>query len=167
MSVEDIKQVAQLRKAIAPLVTMLRDEATNEMAKQFGNRLDTIESILLELAKKESVINVAAPIVNVAPPEVNVPDVNITVETPEELTKSIQKMSEPVSIEEIDTPTAYEPHDQAKGQVYSYSGFMRSDGAYYIQRVSKGEQRYARGNDNYAEAWESRSKLQYGYLGTK
>jgi hypothetical protein len=129
---EEIKQTAQLRKAIMPLIKVLRDEANADIT----NRLLTIENIVGEMAKKETVFNVAPP------------EVNVNVEPP--------VIPLPVS--------AYEPHDQSKSSVYQYSGFMRSNGDYYIQRVAKGEQRYAVGNGDYANAWEKRKTLKYGYI---
>lgn len=136
---EDLKQTAQLRKAIMPLIGLLKAEANDETAR----RLDAIEAIVKEIAKKDTTVNV-------------------TVET-EELTESIKKFAAP---EPIDPPSTYEPHDQAKnkGGTFQYSGFVRSDGAYYIQRVTKGEQRYARGKSGYATAWENRDRLKYGYI---
>jgi hypothetical protein len=139
---EDLKQTAQLRKAIAPLVKILKSEADADITK----RLVAIESIVQEIAKKETVINVAPP------------EVNVKVETPDELTKTFQKFAEP---EPIESPTAYEPHDQAKKGIYQYSGFVRSDGKYYIQRVAKGEQRYSLGEGNYSDAWEKKDSLTY------
>ena len=146
---ENLKLTAQIRKAIAPLIKVLQVETNADITK----RLLVIENIVIELAKKETIVNVAAP------------EVNVTVETPDELTKTIQKMSEPIKLPTPEpVPSAYEPHDQSKSQTFQYSGFMRSNGDYYIQRVAKGEQRYAVGNGDYPKAWEKRSNLKYSYI---
>lgn len=142
---EDLKQTAQLRKAIMPLIGLLKSEADAEITK----RLDSIEAMMKSIAKPEITVDYTPPVLNV------------TVETPEELVKSLRKAAEPAPIE---TPSAYEPHDQAKTQTFQYSGFMRSDGDYYIQRVAKGEQRYAIGKGDYTAAWEKRGDLKYGYI---
>ena len=86
----------------------------------------------------------------------------ITFEMVEKLTDTIQKMANNAPTAAAVSP--YEPHDQAKGSGFQYSGFVRSDGAYYIQRVSKGEQRYAKGTGNYTDSWGRRDKLDYGYI---
>lgn len=142
---DELRAIAALRQAVAPLIPLLKAEADHELSK----RLEVIESVVLELAKRDTTI------------EVKAPDVHVKVDT-EALTKSIEtlKKSEPVAIEQ---PT-YEPHDQAKSQTFQYSGFVRSDGAWYIQRVAKGEQRYTKGVGDYAGAWEKRSKHKYGYI---
>ena len=90
------------------------------------------------------------------------PDVNVNVDTGE-IEKVVSKLqkSEPQS---ITMPSAYEPHDQAKKGMFNYSGFIKSDGEWYIQRVTKGEQRYAKGSGGYAKAWEKLTDLKYGYL---
>lgn len=147
MSEQDLKQTAQIRKAIMPLIQLLKSEANVEITKH----LSVIDAKLDEIAKRENIIKVSPP------------EVSVTVSIPDELTKSIQKMSEPAP-EVVDTPTDYQPHDQSKSQVYQYSGFVRSDGKYYIQRVAKGEQRYAKGAGDYTEAWSKRSKLNYGRI---
>lgn len=143
MKSEELKQTAQLRKAIAPLITLLKSEANDDLLK----RLDAIEGIVSAIAKKETTVNVTSP------------EVTVTVETPEELTKSLRKVADTA-----DVPSAYEPHDQAKSTTFQYSGFMRSDGEYYIQRVAKGEQRYYRGSGDYTDAWEKRGNLKYSYI---
>lgn len=148
MSKEELKMVGQIRKAIMPLLELMKTEANQGI----DDRLTAIETSLIEIAKRD--FNV----------EVKAPEVNVTVETPEELTKTIKKMAEPVTAEPVEVPSAYEPHDQAKTGTFQYSGFMRSNGDYYIQRVAKGEQRYFKGSGDYAEAWAKRDKLTYGYI---
>jgi hypothetical protein len=138
---ENLKQIAQIRKAVMPLIQLLKNESDKTLEK----RLDGIEAALSTLLKKD-------PAINVSPPEVNV-----KVDTAE-ITKSIEKMSK------TGTTSTYEPHDQAKSGPYNYSGFVKSDGKWYIQRVAKGEQRYAKGTGEYTEAWDKRKNIKYGYI---
>lgn len=87
---------------------------------------------------------------------VKAPDLHPTFEVP--------KPEVIINKAESKDPGEYQPHDQGKKGMYQYSGFARADGAWYIQRVTKGEQRYAAGKDDYTDAWEKRDKLEYGLI---
>lgn len=143
---DDLKQIAQIRKAILPLV----DLAKRESDAKLEERLSGIETALAALLKKDTVV------------EVKAPEVNVTVDTTN-IEKAVSKLQKSDTTPKP-APSAYEPHDQAKSQTYQYSGFVRSNGDWYIQRVAKGEQRYSKGSGGYSDAWEKRSKLKYGYL---
>lgn len=141
---DDLKQVAQIRKAVMPLIDLVKREADIKL----DERLVGIETALTALLKRDTTI------------EVKAPDVNVNIETPIELTEAFIKLnkSDP-------KPTgSYEPHDQIKKGTFQYSGFVRSDGAWYIQRVAKGEQRYSKGDGKYTDAWEKKADLKYGYI---
>lgn len=147
---EDLKQVAQIRKAVMPLVELLKAESNKELEA----RLDKIEASLEKALafKPEVVVNTTPEIVidHKAAAEAMIIAL-------EKQNKMLKKGDKPDVI-------PYQPHDQAKGQGVQYSGFVRSDGAWYIQRVAKGEQRYAKGNGSYQKAWEKRAKQDYGIL---
>lgn len=151
---ERIQQIAQLRKAIMPLVELLKTDANKELE----SRLEIIEKSLQSLAEKEVKFDV----------QVNAPDV--TFEVPTELTQAITDIHKMVEINMkknndvvVKDTSHYEPLDQAKEKVFTYSGFMKSDGSWKIQRIAKNEQRYAFGKGDYADAWKRKSKLDYGY----
>lgn len=146
---DDLKEIARLRKAMLPLLDFMRLEANEE----FTYRLEKMESTLEKLAERESNITVKAP------------DVNVTVNT-EEIVAAIRKLEASGVLQKSALPESarYEPHDQSGGGVSKYNGFVADDGSWYIQRVSKGEQRYAKGKGGYMDAWEKRTKLPYGYL---
>lgn len=151
---EELKEVGKLRKAMLPLFKLLPDALVEANEKRF----DLIEKKLEELSVPQPVVNVTSP--DVVVPKIDAPNVTVKVDT-EAIVAAIEKAN---TTKVKPTPSAYEPHDQAKTQVYQYSGFVRSDGEWYIQRVAKGEQRYAKGQSGYADAWERRSKLKYGYI---
>lgn len=140
---EELKTVAQIRKAIQPLVSLVKRDADANLEE----RLHGIEVALSALLKKDTSVTVQPP------------EVNVTVDT-----KSIENALSKMQKSEPKPVSTFEPHDQAKAQGESFSGFVRSDGDWYIQRVTKGEQRYAKGSGDYSEAWEKRSKLKYGYI---
>lgn len=141
---DNLKQIAQIRKAIAPLVAVLSRESDEKITK----RLALIETALSTLLQKETVVNIAPP------------QVDVTVDTAA-ITKSIEKMQKKAETSDSE----FQPHDQAKKGTFSYNGFVKSDGSWYIQRVAKGEQRYAKGTGDYVDSWEKKDNLKYGMLG--
>jgi hypothetical protein len=147
---EELQQVAQIRKAVAPLIDLVKREADTKMEE----RLSGIESALTALLKKDFT------------PEIKAPEVSVNMDI-DQIVKAIEKQNNTL-LAKSDTPVVtsqtYEPHDQAKSQAFQYSGFVNTSGEWYIQRVAKGEQRYAKGTGDYTTAWEKRSKLKFGYI---
>lgn len=136
---EDLKTVAQIRKAILPLIEIVKREADRNL----DERLAAIEDAVKTLGARE--INIPAP------------NVTVKTEVPKDLVNSFSRLSKQA------TPTIknYQPHDQSSGTV-KYNGFVAEDGSWYIQRLAKGQQRYAKGRGDYQDAWEGRGKLSYG-----
>lgn len=147
MTTQDLQRVGDLRQALKPLIEVMKVQANVELEK----RLALIESALTELAKRDTVINVSSP------------EVSVDIDT-SEFTQAIKDQVKLITknSETPEPPSRYEPHDQAKTTTFQYSGFVRDDGVWYIQRVAKGEQRYAKGQGDYRSAWERRSKHKYG-----
>lgn len=140
----DLKQIAQIRKAIQPLVGLMKREADADL----DDRLARLETAMTSLLKKDAI-------------EITAPEVNVTVETPQALTDALTKLQKS---DTMPIASIYEPHDQLKKGTFQYSGFVAKDGNWYIQRVAKGEQRYAKGKGDYSEAWTGLDDLKYGYL---
>jgi hypothetical protein len=148
MNKEDLKTVGQIRKAMLPLVEILRAETNKDLTA----RLEKIETVLADLVKKDY--------------NVTVQPTPVTVEgfDPTQLIEKMQKMNqkklEPAVVQPV---LKYEPHDQSGG-VIKYNGFVAEDGSWYIQRLSKSSQRYAKGKGDYIEAWDKKTKLEYGLI---
>ena len=152
---DEIREVARLRKAVLPLVKLLSSEAVSEVSK----RLDTIEESLTEIAKRDMNVTVTAPEVHVGP---TVFDVDKLITALDKSNKALMAKSASPALPD------YQPHDQAGSSAIKYNGFVAQDGSWYIQRVAKGGQRYAKGKGNYSEAWEKRGDQTYRmYDGSK
>lgn len=158
----DLKDVGKLRKALLPVVKMIQHEINEENKKRFeliDKKIDKIAAI--------------KPVINLEKVNVPQPDINVHVDIPDVLAKAVSinssdlntllgvlktMQSQTIKAEQI----TYLPHDQDNGNMIKYNGFVALDGQWYIQRVTKGEQRYVKGNGNYSEAWDNRTKLGYG-----
>lgn len=162
MTGDDLKDVGKMRKAFMPIFEMIHKQLNLENQKRFE---------LID--KKIDKIAAVKPIVNLEKVDVPQPDVHVNVQIPETLTKAVADnqadlatlvevvkalQGQTIKAEQI----TYLPHDQDNGSVVKYNGFLSLDGNWYIQRITKGEQRYVKGKDDYAKAWDNRSKLKYG-----
>lgn len=128
------------KQIIGVLATITK--ALAERDKQVDKQFAKMQEVIIELTEKETTVKVDAP------------PVNVEVQPPEQvIVEKSTPAPEPVS--------EYQPHDQDKKNSFQYSGFVRSDGAWYIQRIAKGEQRYVAGTKDYSESWEKRDKLDY------
>jgi hypothetical protein len=152
---DELKDIGRLRKAMMPLFKLLPEQFFEENERRFAlleKKLDKLTIPQPEIVVKAPIVNVPAAKIDIAPPEVTV---NLD---PDSITQAL------IKAKNLTSPSPYEPHDQAKGQIFKYSGFLRDDGSWYIQRIAKGEQRYAKGQGGYADAWDGRSKLRYGHI---
>ena len=143
---EELKIIALIRKAIKPLATAARLEANEDIHNQLAQLTKAVDG----LVKRE------------------VKEVRVKVETPSQVVEALEKVTQAQmqKSEPLPAPAKYEPHDQEakKGTPFQYNGFVAENGDWYIQRIAKGEQRYAKGHGNYAEAWTNKKKQSYGYL---
>jgi hypothetical protein len=162
-SSDEIKQIAKTRQIVMPLIKQMATEIVAANDAKLERLLKAVE----QLAKQQPVVNVTVPEIKLPKIEVPTPQVNyqppdVHIDTTP-VAKAVANLplqkSDPTPIE---TPQ-YEPHDQAGGAI-KYSGFLAQDGTWYIQRIAKNQQRYAKGRGDYSDAWEGRERLNYGYF---
>lgn len=184
---EDLKQMGKTRKLLKPLMDLFADrieKAVSNIEANFKEVLikqsDSHEQIVSKLNKAVEDSQKENKALIVAMGETNKKEleqmrkmvsealerpVSVKVNAPD--VKPVFEVPKPqVVMQKSDTPQPgdYQPHDQGKKGLYQYSGFVRPDGAWYIQRVTKGEQRYAAGKNDYAGAWDKRDTLKYGLI---
>jgi len=145
---EDIKAIAQLRKAVMPLIELMRSESNNEITQ----RIEGLEKSVETLVNKGISVKVDAP-------EIKIEDLT-------SLNDSLQKLADSKLNKSADPNllTEYKPHDQKSTDTAKYYGFVRADGSWYIMRDVGETQRYTAGSSDYSTNWDKCQKLKYKYI---
>ena len=158
------------RKAIKPLVDTMQAQLSDHITKildsttdELSNQLTAmIEKLAPLIPKQQDLAQEVSDMVKSAVQITNKTEIH-KAEVPPQIITILEQLAvlatKPVSVRMSD----YRPHDQDNKS--GYFGFVNSLGNWYIIRNSaSGKQRYAAGNDSYAEAWEKRKSLKYSLL---
>lgn len=170
ITISGLKETA---KAVEGLITFTKQEMTSINQRIIDTREELEESIKdlrkqIESSKDDTDNIVAMKIAELenAISAFGVIQKNQQLAMPETLITLLKTMGdilekEPVQAIRLDD---FKAHDQDESDEVDYYGYLHPSGAYYIVKGQEDMQRYVFGIDGYAEAWELRKKLTYGFI---